>query len=50
MLPLPADLQARFEKLLPVNGVPEQDFMLLQGRFPVVTPYPARWIYLKIQA
>lgn len=24
MLPLPADLQARFEKILPVNGVPEK--------------------------
>ena len=50
MLPLPTDLRARFEKLLPVNGVQEQDFMLLQGRFPVVAPYPARWISLKTQA
>ena len=50
MLSLPTDLQARFEKLLPVNGVPEQDFMLLQGRFPIVAPCPARWISLKIQA
>lgn len=35
MLPLPTDLQARFEKLLPVNGVPEKarEFYLRWLRF-----------------